>query len=414
MLKMPCMMKHKRYHIIVLLLLAGVSLSDAQPYITLKLVDNISGIPVSGAYLFSEQQDNIATSNGAGICRVMADRRDITLKVSHISYMDTTVKINPVTGPFLIRLSPSVHHLNTYSVYAKPVDLIPERPWFVTSYLVCDQGLLLLAFPENRLNRQSLFLLNNQQDVVANTPWKEPANLFRDAAGDIWLRGKDRTCLLEIRDNTFTIGSESILTKEFDAGIARIEAIIKDNYYFGHYRLDNQWLDYYCYNLDQDKTFLFESIADPLGLRLRETRDIFETNEFERRFGEMCFFAPVFAPLVKQGQQIMIFNFAEGVITHFDTLNHPVKRIPFPDYRNRSFRKILLHDPAYGRFYAVFESQGISTLKEIDPVNGSCLREIIIPSFPYIEQLSVHSNNLYFLYRDPYMSDYRKIFRMPL
>lgn len=403
-----------RIIITILLMVATVLAVAAQQKVVIRLVSGDGSVAVPGAHIFNAGGEVIATSKANGEVVYSPGAGQMMIRISHVSFMDTTIKINPYGQSETIVLTPRVNHLKAFAVFGAPVNLIPDKPWFVSSYLHCDEGLLLLAYPQKKLTRQSLFLLNENQDVIATTPWKEQGVLVRDAAGGVWLRGKETTWFVVVGKQSIVVGQESLPTKEFDDGIARIEVIRNEQYYFGLYKFDNQWLEYYCYDDRQRQTAGFDTIIDLLGMKLRETRDIFETNEFERRFGEMCFFAPVYAPIARHGEDILMFNYAEGSISVFDSLNRRVLQVPVAYHRQKSFEKMLLHDKVEGRFYAVFETKGIFSIKEINPNTGVLVNEVIIPSFPFIDQITVHNGAIYFLYNETQQAEYKKIFRLKI
>jgi hypothetical protein len=157
-----------------------------------------------------------------------------------------------------------------------------------------------------------------------------------------------------------------------------------------------------------------ESAFHPLGLKLRETRHIFETNEFERRFADMCFFAPVFAPIHAVDGEVVIFNFGEGKMMFFDSLNTPLREVNIPFHRNKWLKRSLLQDQAQEKFYVIFEERGRVSLHELNVATGELSAAVTLPSFPYMERVTVHKGQIYFLYREDNFLEYKKIFRTGL
>ncbi len=401
--------------IVRLLMLMLLPLSVASQHRdAMKLIDRHDGGSVAGAHVFNAEGKVLTTSNHQGMVRLSALSGHITLLISHIGYLDTTLSLNPGDGVVTLHLTRVTRVLSPHTVVANPRDLIPDKPWYVSSFLICDEGIMMLAYPQRKSGLQSLFLVNELGEVLTSMPWKPSGDLFRDAAGCLWIRGNEVTLSIHIEQMQIIVGAETIETRKFNDGIAKIDQVIGNHYYFGHYHHDNQWLDYYSYNHNRAETRMIESIADPLGMKLRETRHIFETNEFEQRFGEMCFFAPVFAPLASRGSQLIIFNYTEGKIELYDT-NHTLQSSLEIDYhQTKKFKKILLSDRISEKYYSVFEERGIYTISPINLDTGRIGREITIPSFPFIEQLTVHNDRLYFLYRDRVSGEYKKIYTMPI
>ncbi|MFO7722346.1 MAG: hypothetical protein R6V49_03895, partial [Bacteroidales bacterium] len=314
--------------ILVLLLMLVSSVIPAQAPVSLRVLDAVSGNPVVGAHISDRKGGVLSVTNLKGEGRLSAAGDSLQIRISHVSYNDTVLLIVPNGSLVNIIITPRLTSLKPFVFSGSPVNLLPDKPWYVSSYLHCPEGLLLLAYPQRMLARQSLFLLDDNQEVLASVAWKEQASLLQDAVGDIWLKGKEKTWLVKVAPDAITIGAYSLPTKEFEEGIERIVLASGRKYYFGHYSRDNQWLDYYCYHDDRGKTELLTTLTDPLGMKLRETRHIFETNEFERRFGDMCFFAPVYAPVFKVGGELFMFALPDDEIRRYDSMNRLVSTIP--------------------------------------------------------------------------------------
>jgi hypothetical protein len=388
--------------------------AEGQGVVTLRLLDAVSGYPVVGAHVFSDSDRVIGVSDRRGECRLSYDDFQMQVRISHVSFGDTTLVVSTKHSIVNIVLGQNPTSLATFVFKGTPVNLLPDKPWYVSSYLHCPEGLLLLAYPQRMLTRQSLYLLDDNQEILAAVAWKEQVILVRDAVGDIWLKGKELTWLVKLTADTITVGEYVIPTAEFEAGIERILLATGRKYYFAHYSYDNQWLDYYCYHDDRGKTELLVSMADKLGMKLRETRHIFETNEFERRFGEMCFFAPVYAPMFEIAGELLLFSLPDDEIRRYDSLNNLISSTPVTFHKAPGFKKQILHDKGTGRFYAIFVLQGITCLKEIDVATGKIIYELSVPSYPWVDQLSVFQDRVWFLYKEDKGKEYRKLFMMPV
>lgn len=370
--------------------------------------------PVVGAHVKKPDGTILTISNMLGECKLMPGSGQMVLHISHVSFADTVVSLSRKDTGRVILLTPSSQMLKPFAVFAAPVNLIPEKPWFVTSYAHTPQGLLLLAYPQRRLTNQTLFLLDHDQEVLLSAPFRETGDLMADASGTIWLKATTTTYSVTIKPDSIMVGLEQIPTVEFEAGVERIVLVMGKKYFFGHFSCDRQRLDYYCYDEENDKIDLFETVFDDLGMRLRETRDIFETNEFERRFGDMCFFRPVFAPVYEYLDRVLMINYAEGKLLFYDEKTTLTRQISLPWHQQRSLKRQVLHDEATGNFYALFESKGRMTIRQIDVSSGKLGPEIPIPGFPFMDKLSVHQGQLYFLYKEETHNQYKKIFRMSL
>lgn len=398
---------------VLLCLIQGVV--SGQSVLHLQLLNATDSTPVTGAHVITDVGRVLATSNRAGVATLPDPIPGATLTISHISFRDTVVVL-PQTSKrqIVITLIPEKRALTTFSVYGSPVNLLPEKPWFIADYIHPEHGILLLAYPQRRLGNQTLYLLNDREEVVASRSFREQGKLVADATGGIWLKGKNTTWRILIYPDELVVGAEVLSTRDFEAGLERIHTVVGKNYYFNHLSHDNQWMDIYCYNAKEDRTQLVECVVNPLGLILRETRHLFEESESDRRFADMCFFSPVYAPVHQVDDQIVIFNFAEGMLMFFDTLNSYVNEIDFYFHEKKGFKQQLLADPIHKRFYALFELHGITTVYKINLDDGSLSNPVKIPGFPFVDQITVHNGQIYFLYKEESFHEYKKIFRMTI
>jgi hypothetical protein len=399
--------------VIFLCLITGFA--SGQGVLHIQLLNATDSTPVVGAHLLSAAGRVLATSNRAGMATIADPIAGASIAITHVAYRDTILYLpEPGKRQVCYNLMPETTALKAFSVYASPVNLLPEKPWFIADYIHTAHGILLLAYPQRRLENQSLYLLNEDEQVVTARSWNEQGNLVADATGGIWLKGKNTTWRILVFHDELIVGAEVLPTRDFESGLERIQLVVGDRYYFHHFSHDNQWVDLYCYNAMEQSTQMVECAYDPLGLVLRETRHIFEESEFDRRFADMCFFKPVYAPVHKVEDQIIFFNFAEGMLMFFDTLNQPLGETAIFFHKDRGFRQSLLNDPVTKRFYALFELRGITTVREINLADGTLSDPIEIPGYPFVDQISVYNNQIYFLYKEETFHEYKKIFRMSI
>jgi hypothetical protein len=403
-----------RINLLLLMIICFVLPARGQHEGMLVVRNTEDNTTVSGVHLKTIHGAILAVTDADGKAKLNPAVLPQQIHISHLAFADTIIWMTPSASIREIRVKPALSMLKPFSVYAKPVNLIPDKPWFVTSYVHTTHGLLLLAYPQRKLSNQSLFLLNFDNEVITAVPFREQGDLVLDATKTLWLKTKTFAYSVQIYPDTIKIGEEVIPTADYEAGLERIALVTNDQYYFGHYTCDHQRLDYYCFNAPVDKVILFETVFDHLGMRLRETRDIFETNEFERRFGDMCFFRPVFAPLYKTAERLLMINYAEGKLMYYDSLPALVQEVKLPWHQLKSLKREVLYDQATGKFYALFEANGLSSIREIILNTGSLGPEIKVPDFPYIGHLSVNQGQLYFLYKEQTHHEFRKIYRLTL
>ena len=396
----------------ILMMYSAVWGQEMMHYRLLSVTDSIA---VAGAHILMPSGAILAVSAHDGSFSLARSLTGLNATITHITFEDTVWTISH-TGDTtkLLYITPRAYQLPHFALYANPVNILPEKPWYIADYRHTQHGLLLLAYPNRRITNQSLYLLDHNHRVTAVMPWREQGTLYQDAAGYIWLKGRNHYYSVQVAHDALRVGAEKIPAREFDAGMARVNLIHQSRYYFAHYSHDNQWLDYYCFDAGKEITRMVESAYNPLGLRLRETRHFFEEDEFDRRFADMAFFAPVYAPIFSYQHNVVIFNFGEGRLMFFDSSHHLVHEAKMSFHTDRRFTNKLLKDHVKEKFYVVFEERGIITLHELDPVSGKLVDAVAIPSFLFIENITVHNARVYFLYNEDNFFEYKKLFVMDM
>ncbi len=398
----------------VLFAVAMASSVAAQHSLTLVVSDRESGGQIVGVHIRSSDGMVLSTTNHQGVARfpVAKGLKEVTL--THIGFNDTTLQIHSTQQRIDVLMSPRMNQLKPVSVTALPTPLLADKPWYVTSYVHCRAGLLLFAAPRRMLSQRSLSLVNEKGDVMATLPWSHEGTLMLDAAGDVWFIGRKTAMLLDVSPKSIAATDLNIPIAEFDAGIARIELKHGDRYFFRHLTFDNQKADFYVYDHRAKICDAFCTIADEKGMKLRETRDIFETNEFERRFGEMCFFRPVLAHLLVKDSNLLLVDYSGGEILYFDSSLTLSAKVPIAYHQDKSFERTFIYDKVLQKYYALFEKNGVLAMREVDLATGQPGIEITLPDFPFTEEITVHNGNLWFLYCDTNEQSYKRIYKLPL
>lgn len=402
-------------YLLPVMVLAWAEAMTAQQVFTVRAFDGGTGKPVSLVTVRSSDGRVLASTSESGSAKVVQTSFISHITLTHTGYRDTTVEIKGNTAMVTVNLTPRLHQLKTFTLTALPSPLLPEKPWYVTSYVHCNAGLLLFAVPRKNLSKRSLYLVEAEGNVSATLPWPHQGTLWVDATGDVWFKGAQTATLLDVEPERISATDLSVPLEEFEKGIARIELANGDHYFFRHLTADNQQADFYHYNHLSNSCEVFFTTADPLGMKLRETRDIFETNEFERRFGEMCFFRPVAVHLLNYHNHLVLVNYSHDEILHFDTTLKSISpAIHITYHKNREFKRNFIYDRVTEKYYVLFEKEGVQTLQEINLETGEPGIRITLPGFPFTEEISVFSGILWFLYDDGSDRGYKRIYRLPL
>jgi hypothetical protein len=81
---------------------------------------------------------------------------------------------------------------------------------------------------------------------------------------------------------------------------------------------------------------------------------------------------------------------------------------------DKHYKEKILKSEDDEKLYAVFMDAALIQLKEIDLNTGAIVKQIKIPDFPYIEQIKIANNQVYFLYKRKINEELKQLYTMPL
>jgi hypothetical protein len=267
------------------------------------------------------------------------------------------------------------------------------------------------AIPKRNLNLLPFFLIDAHGEVIYSQEAISRGNLIKDVMGNIRFQTDDSTWILEIDTNSIAY-FDAVPTKTYKEKLSLFTASLNGNFYFKNFKDDDQVLEYYCYKTADSSLLGFATIINEEGLALRETRHIFERNEFEKRFSEMCIFDPIYAPMAVLDSNLYLFNYVDDKLEIYSSDNKQLAQKTINFHKEKGFYELLLLDEGKRKFYAVYRKNGIFYLAEIDTSKAIISSNIKIPEFEYIEKLQVKDGIAFFLYKKSMANSYKRLFKM--
>jgi hypothetical protein len=158
--------------------------------------------------------------------------------------------------------------------------------------------------------------------------------------------------------------------------------------------------------------------------------DLIRFMDIEKRFNRMAYFPPMFAPMLKLGDTICIFNYPGSKIEFFNYNDSLIKKTEIdyhlsekPDQiqtvvhsvsRKDKWQPEIYIDQKTRKVYSLFlNSNGTITLKEIDINTGKIKLSMKIP-FPYVSKINIDNGYVYFIYKGWGESQKKKLFRQQI
>ncbi len=404
----------------VVYFLPGLTSLQAQHTISgiVKDGDNGKALSSVNVQIMTASIGTVTGRNGSFSIKV--DELPATLLFSHIGYENKEIHISiNVNRKLNVELLSKTHVLSPFAVYAdRIVNLVKDKPLYVIDYEFASANtILLLAFRNRKARKPELILMNLEGDTLASKKVTKAEGLFRDVKDRICLVCKKEVYPILLRGKTIALKHPHDRKAYFENMNGVVENA-GDLFYYEQYYYRNQVLQYYAYDQKKDETTNIRVIEDKRGIRMLYDVDRWGQfgleSEHHKRFEEMCFADPIFAPMFKLRDSLVILNYVDGRIEQYSLKGEQGFTCSI-DFHNEKFcREEIIKDEASGKMYALFRRKGISSLREID-LKGGCLTHTYpIPGHIYVENIRVHNDVVYFLYRNHYLDTFQKLYKMPL
>lgn len=282
----------------------------------------------------------------------------------------------------------------------------------IADFEINDMGIYILA---HRIRNYSLLHLSFDFDTIAeiNLPRKFD-KLYKDVYNQIHVVSQDSVYWV----GTMKRGDEI-------AGIALMMGIRKDQFDYIHkhvsaatdkviithlYANGNQELYYFDIGGCDGKvdTTLLEHIRWEEGCDLMFNIRMFGPMGLKGE-AQSLFLKPIYDPVFNMNNEIFVFNFEDNIINLYDNCAQKLNSFPLTFHKRKSWgnkirlvdgwNKKVLMDAQNNAFYAVFLSDGITTLKKIDIATGTAETTAVFGGFPFIDdKLKIYDGKAYFLY----------------
>lgn len=408
-------MKAKLY--IFLILLSNVAFSQENRFsVSGNIIDSLSGQPISKANIFTPDKKCGTISNEKGYFKLITDKPATKLVVSHLSYKVKEVLIYPDTENDLqINLDPLTQNLSEVNISAfKVINILKDKSLFVMDYEFMDSNILVIAYPKYCFYKPTLILMNINGDSITSLPVFKPKEIYKDCFGRCIFVSRNYALQVILTEQGNLKLVNPIATEKFYDAFNPVIDKNNDFFYLKFHSVKNQQLNYICYNETDSSYNRFRTIRNDDGVKRNYWGVYFDGTESDIRFTEMIMNKPVFAPLFRNVDTIIIMNFNNSAIEFYSQKGDFIKEHPIRFHKDKYWKEEIYYDQVYHKYFSTFKKDGVTTLKEFNLETGEILNSIIIPDFVYIEKISVNAGNIYFLYKEKVNEEYKKIYRMKI
>ena len=287
--------------------------------------------------------------------------------------------------------------------------------------------LLLLLYPKSLKKGSSLGILSGG-DIVSRFDMPEkPIELIHDFRGNAHV-----VCAKGVYGIHREKDKVGISTHQRDYFMRYVFPIVDTNYtkyYFSNFNKNYPAFDYLIYDeLDSSYQKIIE-IKDELMMELYRSEykwvDVrtqlwAKTQELQtgidkeiwvgsNYFTQSIYYKELYAPMFYKNDSIYIFDYYRD---HLFTFNQEGEKIDsvaiYHHYQGKKngWKRLLVQDRDNGAIYAYYEKAGICSLRKVDTKTG-LLGSSIEFKHKYIDQISVHAGQAYYIYR-PFESAQKK------
>lgn len=282
----------------------------------------------------------------------------------------------------------------------------------IADFEINDMGIYILA---HRLRSYSLLHLSFDFDTIAeiNLPRKFD-RFYKDVYNQIHVMSQDSVywvgTLMQGGKEVGIMLSMGIRKDQFDYIHEHVSAATDKVIITHKYTTGNQELYYYDIGGCEGPidTTLLEHIRWEEGCDLMFNIRMFGPMGLKGE-AQSLFLKPIYDPVFNMNNEIFVFNFEDNIINLYDNCAQKINSFPLTFHKRKSWgnkirlvdgwHKKVLMDADNNAFYAVFLSDGITTLKKIDVNNGTAETTAVFGGFPFIDdKLKIHHGKAYFLF----------------
>ncbi len=392
--------------LIVFTFIWNVSFTQSSFVVSGVVYDSISNSPIKNVHIKIIGTSNGTVSDSRGSFFIKVNKVPVKLKISHISFENKTIELKTIPQKKVyIPIVYSENKINQINISAKNkvVELTRKKFYDVSDFEIIGDSIYLLAYNWQKKINPWLILMNKTGDTLINTHIPSDGNLYKDCLNNLHIIGENTAFQISVNENKFEL-NYPIKSNKFQEIMSACVEELNNKLYIKQYSYSQQILSYFCADIEDTTAVKFRIIADQAALRRVSDQGRFFSmgvtpTAADIRFEEMCFYDPIYAPLLKVKDSICILNFVESKIEYYNQEMEIISAIDINFHKQRHWKENVFVDDVTGNIYVLFEKNGISSLRKLNKTNGKLGKIIDIPSFKWVKKIIINDNTIYFLYK---------------
>jgi len=407
---------------IAILILAFITNSlFSQEIIQGVIFDKETNKPIRNVNIVIKGTNKGTSTDSRGFFFLKPEKYPITLIVSHVAYNSRDIEIKSSTKEIKeIALTKKENQIDEVSVFAnkKVIELTKNKVYDISDFEITDNKIILLAFDWNKKVNPWLIYMTTNGDTIASTPIGYEGSFYKDCTDTIHLIDDKKSHQIYFNGKDFEL-IHPCKAKEFVELMEPCITKLNNKLFIEQFSFNSQVLSYYCADMRDTSTEKFRVIADQVGMRMLIDNERFHSmgaapTEADIRFEQMCFFDPIYSPLVKFNDTICILNFVNDKIELYNDSMQVINEIAIDFHKSRIWKESVFVDERTSKIYTIFKKNGISKLYEINKQTGKLGVYTEIPNFKWISKIIIYDGIIYFMYRKNSSMELMRLYKLPL
>lgn len=428
--------------IILILVFIGYSIQAQETYVRIITKDRTNNDRVSRVYVTSFANDTVlkkdyTNSKGEVVFLVPTDKM-IRFSFEHVAFSEIenfTPRIfkGGLTDTATVQIKmyfTKVHELE--QVVIKPAGvpdtIFESKRVSVSDYeFLPDNNLVLLTYPKN-LKKGTELLVYDGFKVLSELPVAENGKeMIRDFRGNPHL--VTANTVYGIYKENLKLSLSEIPKDYFFQYIAPIVDTAHSKYYFSNFDSKYPAFDYYAFDYLDSSYRKIAQITDKLMMELYrsefkwvDVRTKLWAKEKENETGidkeiwvgaayftQSIYYKEVYAPMFERQDSIYLFDHYKNYMYTYSFGGYLLDSIPIFYHlqpKENGWKRNIIQDDVSGEIFLYFENSGLVTLRHFNTKTGE-LGSPIALTFKYPEEVKVHNNSVYYIYR-PFESVQKK------
>ena len=416
----------KRFAILLLTLFSLVCFS--QKWVKGRVTDK-HNVGLKLVHIKTDFGATVSQSNGVFLFSVPDGAATCEIGFSHVGFhtkRQTLVFSERDTLVLNIKLASRVYQLNPMqlSEVREPEPVFHSSLHYVHDFEILENRLLLITFNRSLKKDPVLTLANFDEEIVSELPLSmEPIGLFKDFTGRIFVEFKSNVKLIFNQNDSLALLNVDL--KEYFHSVKPCKDSVNQQILFS----DQVWylsrFNYYSFDVSDSLVFLLKNVVHPkvnhmmrweyYDMRIDDQRkarkmaqlfpelDAQEVAGLMTGFQNTIFYEEPYAPIFVKKDTILLFDHHSDYVFRFTESLETIDSIPI-DYhkppKRSSWKRQMFYDKGSDVFYALFNQNGYSYLKEVDMASGGVKRSNKLQN-QFVEKIRVYNQYAYYIYKEP-------------